>query len=436
MSQSLSPSQKLSAAIMRVVEPPVAIAPYFGAVLRGLVRREMTPEMEAAMESFGQKPTLGVTADGVLLWSSKFVESIDVMELTWSLIHEVGHIVLKHSARAAAQGVSTVHATTAEEASDARLWNIAGDASWNEELRKMNPAKLPDWWVMPETLLQAPGLIVEERYQLLKKDVEKIKSKMPKPGTGSGGCGSCSGNPLPGEPESGKKNGDGRSEAEMARMRKQVAQDIQGVKDRGKVPDSLNRWADSYLSPPKVDWRTKLARTLRGAVAYRSGQSDFTWSKMSRRQAGVGYGIGRPVVPALHSPVPSVGIIVDTSGSVSQRGLAAAAAEISGILSAVGASVTVVAVDADVQNVKECKTIGDAIKSFKGGGGTIMTPGWEALSKMKNRPSVVVCLTDGFIGDGYPHVEPAFCTNIWVVIEGNGQPCCPWGDFIAVEAEG
>jgi predicted metal-dependent peptidase len=324
------------------------------------------------------------------------------------------------------------------------------DLAINTELAKN--VKLPGDYCMPEKFKMPPNLTFEEYYALLQKQVQKQQAKgggsgddgqgdgqdgkgNGKPAAGGGWCGSCAGHPMPGEPADGKKNEDGRSEADMERFRKQVAQDIQATKDRGTIPASLNRFADELLAPPKIDWRTKLARVLRGAVAYKAGQSDFTWSKMSRRQAGVGFGVGRPVIPALHSPVPSVGVIVDTSGSVSAAGLAAAASEIQGILSAVGASVTVVAVDAAVQEVKECKTIADALKSFKGGGGTIMTPGFEALEAMKNRPSVIVCMTDGCIGDGYPEVEPSWCKTIWVVIEGADQPCCPWGEFIHVEAD-
>jgi len=449
---SLSPREKLAAAIMRVVEPPVAMAPYFGVVLRGLVRKEMPPEQEQMMIATGRKPTIGVTKDGIMYWSPKFVKETDVVMLAGVLIHEVMHCVLEHHARAEMLGI--IPEPTADYLNNAYIANIAMDLAINTELCKN--VKLPDFVQMPEKFDPPlpPNKTFEEYYALLQQMKQQQQAKAGKDGkkgdggdesegdgkgkpggAGSGWCGSCAGHPMPGEPADGKKNEDGRSEADMARFRKQVAQDIQGMKDRGTVPASLNRFADELLAPSKIDWRVKLARVLRGAVAYRAGQSDYTFSRMSRRQAGVGFGVGRPVIPSLHSPVPSVGVIVDTSGSVSEAGLAAAASEIQGILSAVGASVTVVAVDADVQNVKECKTIGDAIKSFKGGGGTIMTPGWLALEGMKNRPSVVVCLTDGAIGDGYPEVEPSWCKNIWVVIEGADEPCCPWGEFIHVESD-
>lgn len=429
MSQPLTPSQKLSAAIMRVVEPPVAIAPYFGAVLRGLVRREMSADTEAALVSMGMKPTLFVTSDGIMQWSASFIESIDVVEVAWSLIHEVGHVVLNHHSRALAAGIPPI-LSTPEDVSDSRLWNLAGDASWNSELRKMNGAKLPGFWVMPETLEQKEGLVVEERYNLLKQRVKKLQKELQN-ALGSGGCGSCSGHPVPGEPEGGKKNEDGRSEAEMARMRKQVAEDIQSCKQRGTIPDSLQRWADSYLAPPKIDWRTKLARLVRGAVAFRSGQADFTWSKMSRRQAGVGYGIGRPVIPALHSPVPSVGVIIDTSGSMGEMALSAALSEVRGVLSAVGAGVTVCICDAQVHGIQRVDSVEAAAKMLKGGGGTAMSPALKAVTELKEKISVAIVITDGYIDDP---PEPPFSV-VWCIVGGNTSFKPQYGDTVFVDED-
>ena len=409
---------------MRVVEPPIAIAPYFGAVLRGLVRREMTAETEAMLTSMGMKPTLFVTADGVLQWSASFIESIDVVEVAWSLIHEVGHVVLNHADRAVACGIPP-KLSTPEEVSDSRLWNLAGDASWNAELRKMNGAKLPGFWVMPETLEQPEGLTVEERYRLLKQRVKQLQNET----VGRGGCGSCSGHPMPGEPEGGKKNADGRSEADMARMRKQVAEEIKAVKQRGTVPESLERWADDFLKPPKIDWRTKLARLVRGAVAYKSGCSDFTYSRMSRRQAGVGYGVGRPVVPALHSPKPSVSVVLDTSGSMGETELSEALTEIRGVLSAVGAGVTFCVCDAKVHGIQRVDNIEQAVKMLKGGGGTAMAPALKAVSKLKEKVSVCVVITDGYIDDP---PEPEFSV-IWTIVGGNSSFAPEYGETVFVD---
>lgn len=427
---------KVAAAVMRVVEPPIAMAPYFSAVLRGLIRREMSAETEAMMISMGMKPTLFVTNDGVLQWSSSFIASIDVVEVAWSLIHEVGHVVLNHHARALAQGIP-VRMSKPEDMDNARLWNLGADASWNAELRKMNNAPLPGFWVMPETLNQPEGLVVEERYNLLRQQVDKIKEKLGKAGVGLGACGSCAGHAAPGEPEgsggSGSKSTDGRSEAEMERYRKQVAQDVQAAsgKERGTIPDSLKRWADDYLKPAKIDWRTKLARIVRGAVAYRSGCADFTYQKMSRRQAGVGYGVGRPVVPALHSPKPNAACVIDTSGSMGKEALNAALTEVRGVLRAVGAGVTVCICDAEVHDIKRVENIEEVAKMMTGGGGTAMAPALEAVTELKEKVSVCIVLTDGYI-DSPP--EPPF-TVIWCVIGGHTDFSPAYGETVFVDEE-
>lgn len=428
---SLSPNDKLAAAILKVCEPPVGMAPYFGIMLRGLVRREM-PEF----------PTLAVTKNGILLWGTPYVNRVTVDELAQGLMHEVMHLVLKHHERAEALGV--IPDPSPEASTRAALANMAMDACDNEELNKIKP--VPADWILPETLGQPPGLVFEERFRLLEQAVKKQQpgeGDKQKPDVGKGWCGSCAGRPAPDEPAAkGQQDAEGRSEADMARLRRATAEAVKDAKDavakgRGNVPGSLAVWADKELAPPKIDWRERLRRVVRGAVAFKSGQSDYIFSKISRRQAGVGFGVGRPVVPALHSPVPDVAVLVDVSGSMLGGALEQAAAEVNGVLKAVGAKVLVVTVDASLQGAKECHDINEALALFKGGGGTVLMPGWEAILRKKPCPSVIVCLTDGAIGgpgDGYPAVEPG-AKVVWVVVGGSQRPCCPWGDCVIVNED-
>lgn len=425
---TLNPSQKLSAAILRVVEPPIALAPYFGAVLRGLVRREMPRDQEQMMIAMGRKPTIGVTKDGVMYWSPAFVEATDVTVLAGVLVHEVMHVVLKHHDRAAALGI--VPEATADALNNAYRANIAMDLAINTELCKA--VKLPDFVCLPEKCVPPlpPGKTFEEYYALLQqREQEQDEEDKRTGGAGDGWCGSCAGHPMPGEPDGGKPDADGRSEADMERIRKQVAQEVQNVKDRGTVPGSLQRWADDFLKPAKIDWRTRLARLVRGAVAYRSGCADFTYSRMSRRQAGVGYGVGRPVVPALHSPKPTCSIVIDTSGSMSKEALDAALAETRGVLQAVGAGVTVCICDAEVHGIQRVDSVEQAAKMLKGGGGTAMAPALAAVAELKEKVSVCIVITDGYI-DNPP--EPPFSV-IWCIVDGNTSFKPEYGDTVFVE---
>lgn len=419
---ALSNREKLAAAVTRVCDPVSGWAPYFGTVLRGLVRRE-TPEL----------PTLAVTKNGLLLWGPAFVSKVTVDVLAYGLMHEVLHVLLKHFERAAAIG--------AVSAEDSQRANLCEDACINEELAKTWP--IPDWFVVPATLGQAPGLIFEERYRLLRQEDEKQgkgggegeggegkgKSGQPQRGVGSGSCGSCSGNAAAGEKG---EDSDARSEAEMDRFRRETAQEVReySAKNPGKVPASIDRWAGEMLAPPRVDWRAQLARAVRAAVAYQSGAVDFSWNKPSRRQAGVGFGVGRPLVPSFRTPVPRVAVVVDTSGSMGAEELKIALSEVQGVLRSVGASVDFVECDAAVQGIKTIGSIAQV--KLKGGGGTSMTPAFEALEKLRTRPEVVIVCTDGFIGDGYPAIEPSWCRTVWTIIGENTERCCPWGDTVFV----
>jgi predicted metal-dependent peptidase len=473
---ALSPKDKLAAGITRVVDPtrrqdgqPNGVAPYFGAILRGLIRREIDDVMAAQLKAFGMTSTIAVTRDGILYWCPKFIMTLSADELAAALVHEAMHLALQHSKRASALGIVPEVGVdiTLDHVSKARLWNMAADACINEEIRKFTA--LPADAVYPETLNQPGGLPAEERYRRLLEEEKKAQQQQQKSGGGagdqspngkknqpgkgggvaSGHCGGCAHHPIPGEPQPGKGGGGGgkdakggggmapgRSEAEMARLRRATAEAVKdfGSRNRGTVPASLDRWATEMLAPPKVPWRQKLARIVRGAIAYRPGAVDFTWSRMSRRQAGVGYGLGRPVVPATHAPQPRVGVLVDTSGSMSADALAAALAEIRGVIDAVGAQVTVAVCDAAMHGIKEVRTVEDAAKLLKGGGGTDMSPGQRAFAERKPIVDVLIILTDGYIGDGYLKTEPPYRT-IWCVLGSTEMPC-PYGERVFIDEDG
>lgn len=419
---TLTPRQKLSAAVTRVCDPKIGWAPYFGVMLRGFVRVE-TPAIS----------TMAVSATGVLLWSPDFVTRVTVENLAFALMHETLHVLLKVWERGAALGV--IPERTSDAHAKASQLNRAHDACINESLREIEAVRphIPEWVVTPESLGQPPKLVLEERYRLLR---EKERDEDPKPmaqQVGGGWCGGCAGHPVDGEPNG--VSPESRSEAEMNRFRKETAEAIKHAcsKNPGSVPAELQRFADAVLAPPRIDWRTRLARTVRSAVAYRAGAVDFTWSRPSRRQAGIGYGIGRPAIPAMHAPQPNVACIIDTSGSMGEDDLTAAASEVQGILAAVGATVTVCVVDADVHGVKPVATVAEAITMMKGGGGTDMTPGFDELAKLRTPPSVIIVLTDGHIGGGHPEFEPAAKT-VWVVIGENGNRTpCPWGEVVCID---
>lgn len=255
------------------------------------------------------------------------------------------------------------------------------------------------------------------------------KSDEPMPG--SGRCGSCAtGQQEPweeGPPSEGTSPGTSRAEAEL--IRRDVARQIQEHSQaRGDVPGHWKRWAGEKLRP-YVDWRKELAAMVRHAIADVSGASDYSYRRPSRRQGQVGN--GKVVLPCLRRPVPSVAVVVDTSGSVNDTMLAQALGEISGILKGLGQreGVHVLAVD---EAVHTCHRVfrPEQVK-LAGGGGTNMGRGLEAAAYLRPKPQVCVVITDGYTP--WPDCAPR---GMKVVIALTGDGNSPeWAKTVRVEGE-
>jgi predicted metal-dependent peptidase len=431
-------------------------APYFRALLLAFVTREIP--------GLG---TIGVTQNGIVLWDPEFILKCTPDQVGGLWLHEVMHRLNRHAERRGSR--------------DPKFFNMAGDLAINPAIIEMG-AELPGGaatGLFPEQFKFPRGLTADEYYDLLIKQSQQQtkqgesgskKAKGDKgQGQGSGKsdgdedgedasgegdegndanhdhagggekpqatrgwCGSCAGRALPEEPED--NDPDGRTQGELDRANKEVAEAIQAEiaqKGVGRVPMCLRRWAEDALKTPKVPWRQRLSSLARRAVAWRPGAVDHRYDGPSRRQAALGFGVGRPILPRLRTPVPRVALVVDTSGSMGSREIEDALTEARGILEAVGAEVTFVACDADVHELRPVSTVRDAMRLLKGGGGTDFRPAFEALSAVKPRPEVVIFATDGY--GPAPHVQPPGMNTIWLLVGGNKNPPAQWGDVVVVE---
>lgn len=388
-------------------------APYFDAALTGMVRVEVEG-LAASTGIVGAKPTMGVTENGVLMYERAAIEEWSVDEIAGVLIHEVGHLLRDHAKRR--KGFSGEHVR----------WNIAGDLEINDDLVRAG-WKLPGDAMTPSRFGFDDGHTAEAYYTLLESKVEYVNCP----------CGSGAGHAFPNEPDL-----PGRTEGEIIKIRKQCAESI--GKLPGRVPGKWSVWAKETLEPPKIRWQDKLARAARRAVSSRPGAISHTWTRLSRRQAAVGYGPGRPVIPALASGVARVAVCVDTSGSMAQDQLTVALRELAGILSAAGANVRLVVIDAAVRENREVRTLEQAAALMKGGGGTDFRPAFEELRKSRTPPDLIVFATDGY--GPAPEKEPQWCSTIWLLISGrygaaemptsgDNGPAITWGEVVRVEVE-
>jgi predicted metal-dependent peptidase len=295
-------------------------------------------------------------------------------ELGSVLVHHACHILRHHSERAVAAAVAPA---------DSRPWIRAADAEINDDLVPAG-LRMPANPVVPTDFGAPDGRLAEEYFKIL------LDQRTRRDGMGhSHDCGSG----ADGQPREWDGPADGGLDQwESDLLRRQVAQEIiQHGREAGTVPAGLTRWASEMLSP-KVDWRRLLKAELRRAVADVAGAVDYSYRRPSRRAVTVPY----VVLPALRRPVPEVAVVCDTSGSMTEDLLAAALAEVEGLLRALGLArrVRVLACDTAVGPVQRVSSARQV--QLTGGGGTDMGAGIAAAEALRPRPAVVVVLTDGY----------------------------------------
>jgi predicted metal-dependent peptidase len=401
--------------------------PYFRAALVALIPRPLEGLGTIGVASgMDHKVQLSLSRSAILVYDPAWLAEKTPEQVAGLLAHEILHLLNRHGERC--------------QARDPRLFNAAGDLAINPTVREMGfqlPNQKDQAGLWPKDFGWEEGLTAEEYYRRLLEKQEQNKGGgggADEGGVANGNCGSCATH----DPNEQKKDGDqetdgsGRTDREMERMCKRVAEAIQdAAKQRGTLPAGLKRWAELTLVPPKVPWQQKLAHAIRRVCAYRPGAVVTRYDMPSRRQAGIGYGIGKPMLPRLRSPVPNVAIVVDTSGSMGRSELTACLRESSGVLRAVGAGVTFLSCDAAVHVLQQVDDPRELVKLLKGGGGTDFRPPFEELEKRKTRPEVLIFMTDG-CGPA-PAVEPSWCRTIWLIVgKGNRAPC-DWGTAIHVE---
>ena len=291
-------------------------------------------------------------------------------ELGSVLVHHVSHLLRAHGERAVATGVTE---------DDARAWVRGADAEINDDLVAAG-LELPGHPVLPADLGADAGLLAEQYFvpgQQLDQEDKQLD------------CGSGADGLSRSWDQSG---GPALSPWQAKLLCRQVAQDcIRHAKEPGTVPGGLLRWAEQLLQPA-VDWRRVLAAELRRAVADTAGAVDYSYRRPSRRASVA----GQVVLPALRRPVPEVAVVCDTSGSMTEDLLAAALAEVEGLLRSLGMArrLRVLACDTAVGPARRVTSARQV--ELVGGGGTDMGAGIAAAAQLRPRPAVTVVLTDGY----------------------------------------
>lgn len=111
-------------------------------------------------------------------------------------------------------------------------------------------------------------------------------------------------------------------------------------------------------------------------------------------------------MPSMLKPLPTIAIVIDTSGSAADSELGVALGETAGILKSVGGGgnrISVYSCDAAVQTAQGvCST---AQITLVGGGGTDLRHGIRRAQAGTPRPDIIVVITDGYTP--WPEDRPA-----------------------------
>lgn len=335
----------------------------------------------------------------------------------WHL-HHGAHLLRRHDRRCPLP--SGAQPELARRSADEQRWNEACDAEIDDDLvpeLARQQLAAPDRAVLPEHFQQPAGQLAEGYF------LHRGQGPAPLPAPAAD-CGSgVDGRTRPWDTTAG-----GLSKLERSLLSRDAARRIrEASRSRGDVPAGWTRWAEQVLEPV-VDWRRQLAVAVRRGVSAAAGRVDYSYARPSRRAAAV----PDVVLATMRRPQPKVALVVDTSGSVSDRLLGQALAEVGSMLRGLGVgggrdALRLISCDAQAYGAQRVLRLRDV--QLLGGGGTDMGAGLQAAGDLRPAADVVVVLTDGFTP--WPDIPQGRCPVIVGLLDPSGS-CPPWATRVLV----
>lgn len=345
--------------------------PFFGTILVStpLIARDDIPTAATDMTKIYYNPA--------------FFAELTVPQIVFVLAHEVMHMALEHGFR--------------RNGRDPHLFNVACDYAINLILQDCNMELVKGVLIDPKYR----GLNAEQIYALLEQEA----ASKPKPGN----PGQPGNNPQPGggQPGSDQQPGGGLASDLMEpdtsdpeayarakdELRGKIMQASTMTRLAGQMSGELGRAIEGILNPP-VPWPDLLRPYMQQVV-----RNNESWSRRNRRFSNV-------YLPDRYdTQLGPVAIIGDTSGSISNKEIAAMAGIVATIAEEVSPErIHMVWADTKVAGEQTFER-GENIKPDpKGGGGTDMRVPLAHVEQYA--PEVVVLITDGHTP--WPAVEPDF----------------------------
>lgn len=326
--------------------------------------------------------------------ASETLEALTVKQAAAELIHVLNHALRDHAQRARNTGVT---------AETAVAWNVAADFEINDDLAEdgldSDDWLYPDYWDLDDCLT------AERYYRHICNDTTTTIAAL-RTECGSGSHSHRAVFELD-DPTTALEPIDRKLLKHAVAAAVADHQKHHGV---GSVPEGLARWAQQTLHP-QINWRQALAAALRSAVHHKTGTADYTWQRPPRRQQPQ----EAVLRPAMARPSPAVTVVVDTSGSMTQRELDQALTEISAIIKSVvcGDSIRVLSVDTRTHTDQHIHNTNQI--TLAGAGGTDMAAGITTAAE--TGPDAIVVITDGWTP--WPPTQPAGARRVIAALTDN-----------------
>ena len=180
-------------------------------------------------------------------------------------------------------------------------------------------------------------------------------------------------------------------------IKQAATQAMNAAKEAGKLPAALQRLLGDILEP-KLSWK----QVLREFVVSCSGKDESSWRRLNRRRLVIPPGIPLPGRDGCQ--IDCAVIAVDTSGSISPKELAAFTAEVKSILTDVRPREAhliwwdTAALSIQIEEPEDLET-----QNPYGGGGTDYDCVFREIQALELEPTVVICLTDGYVACSHDH---------------------------------
>lgn len=403
--------------------------PFFGYLTMSLHEQEFSDSQSEGFKARGQKPTLAVTEDRKLYFSSEFVDGLTQETLEKTMVHEVLHLVFNHHQR--------LDKLINKHGGNQQAGNVAADVKVNHVLWQegipLEPKDEGETVVIDDSTgicdLSNLGIDVtvtdigEKSLENIYKEIlDAVEEKEEQEGDSeqegnSSQDGSSDGEEAEIEDIDDLGSGgdfdnhiindeaDNEFEEHQQEFEEKMSKASQQV-EPSDLPRAVDDKIDDISQGEEINWQQVLQRNISGGMT-----TDYDWMSPSQKGRATGNYMPSPDKEGLN-----LAVVVDTSGSVSKENLINYLGEVQSICQ-MFSNVTVNLIQ-HTTKVTDHEEFSFARPSdfedihITDRGGTDHKPVFEHLNKMAEQPDQVILFTDG--ESYFPDTSPSYDV-LWAI---------------------